>query len=373
MAAGALLDATPLASAHALRGIGAAVRGWLAGFSALPPEARPRLLLRDGQTPPPGFETAAVPWPSWRLYRLPDPWPRLAVERHLARERAVGEVFHAVQPALTPPTERVAVFCHDVIPLRYERAYLGGPLRAPERREYRRYLARLVGADMILTPSRATADDLVRLAGADSGRIRVVPHGVPPAAAPEGEAPAGPYVLFAGGLEPHKNAWCVIEAAARLRGPTRLVMAGPWSRRGAERLRRRAEAVGAAERTVLLGFVSPGRMETLRRNAVAAVVPSWAEGFGFPVVEAMAAGCPVLAADVPALREAGGEAALYLSPGAAVEWADAIDRLAEDPGGRAEMAAAGRAHAGSLSWTAAAESLLDAYAAVARGAVAARG
>ena len=358
----ALLDVTPLSSAHALRGIGAAVNGWLAGFLALAPDARPRVLVRDGQTPPGGFEADSVAWPHWRRYRLPDPWPVLAVERRVAAMRVAGEVFQAVQPALDPARRRRRRLLPRPRPARFPRAYLGGAARAPERAAYHRYLGRLAKATLVVTPSQATADDVVALAGVDPTRLRVVPHGVPAASPAEGEVPAAPYVLFAGGLEPHKNAWCALEAAAQLRGRARLVMTGPWSRRGAERLSRRARAIAAADRVVLLGFVPPGRMTALRRGASATLVPSWAEGFGLPVVEAMAAGCPVIAADVPSLREAGGDAAVYLPPGDAAAWARTIDALADDDAERARLAAAGAAHVAGGGWEAAARALSEVWA-----------
>jgi glycosyltransferase involved in cell wall biosynthesis len=281
--------------------------------------------------------------------------------------RREGEVFQAVQPALTPVGERVVVFCHDLIPARYPRWYLEGATRVGERAVYERHLARMARADLIVTPSRATADDVVAMLDVDEERLRVVPHGVPPAAPAEGDAPAGPFALFAGGLEPHKNSWTAIEAAARLRGPARLVMTGTWSKRGALRVRARAAAVAAEDRIVTLGFVTPGRMSAIRAAATVALVPSWAEGFGFPVVEAMAAGCPVLAADVPALREAGGDAARYLPPGDAAAWAAAIDELTEDASARAEMARAGRGRADELDWGAAARSIRSVWDEVAAG------
>jgi glycosyltransferase involved in cell wall biosynthesis len=366
MAAEALLDVTPLSTAHGLRGIGAAVRGWLAGFAAMPEAERPHLLVRDGQRPPDGFVAETIAWPRWSAYRVPDPWPFLAVERRVQALRRPGEVFQAVQPDLTPVGEHVVAFCHDLIPARYPRWYLEGATRVGQRAVYERHLDRLVRAQMIVTPSRATAHDLTELLDVDPERIRVVPHGVPEAPPPEGDAPGGPYALFTGGLEPHKNSWTVIEAAARLRGPARLVMTGTWSKRGALRVRARAAAVVAEDRIVPLGFVSAPRMSAIRRAALVSVVPSWAEGFGFPVVEAMAAGCPVLAADIPALREAGGDAARFLPPGDAAAWAAAIDELTEDEGAREEMARAGRARVDELGWDRSAAGLRAVWDEVAR-------
>lgn len=354
----ALLDATPLAGAHSARGIGAAVRGLVGGLAELPADERPALLVRAGQSVPDGFEARPVRWPRWPLYRLPDPWPWTVGER-AARRAAAGGVFHAQQPALVPRGLTV-VTCFDLIPACFPE-YLAGAGRAPEALAYRRFLRRLAQARLVLAPSRETAGDLARLAGVDPGRIRVVPLAAPVPAAPVGAPPEGPYVLFTGAIEPHKNAPLAIEAIARAAPPVRLLMAGPWSARRAERLHALAGRVGAADRIAWLGLVEAGRLAALRAGAVAVLVPSRKEGFGLPVLEAMQVGVPVLASDTPALREVGGEAARYLSPDDPGAWAAAIDELVSDRPGRAARAALGRARAAEFSWGATARAVVDAY------------
>ena len=348
MPAPVLLDATPLSGDHGLRGIGTAVRGLIAGLAGLPAAERPTLLVRAGEEPPAGFGVRRIRWPRWRWYRLPDPWPELVGERLVAR-MAPG-VVHATQPSLVPAGPAVVVSCYDLIPLCFRRQYLEGAGRAAQARVYRRYLRRLAVARLVLAPSRETADDVERLAGVDPARVRVVPLGVPAAPAPSGPAPEGRYVLFSGGLEPHKNAELAVDAIARAPGGIRLVMCGPWSRRRQERLRRRAAGQRAGERVEWLGFVPAGRLAAARAGALAVVVPSRKEGFGLPVLEAMAAGVPVLAADTPALREVGGDAARYLPTGDPWAWSAAIGRLADDGAARAAMAERGRARAAEFTW-----------------------
>jgi glycosyltransferase involved in cell wall biosynthesis len=360
MPAPALLDATPLASAHATRGIGAAVRGMLEGLAALPAAERPALLVRRGQTVPAGFEGHEVIWPRWPIYRLPDPWPLAIVER-AARRLAADGVFHALQPALVP-TGLTVVTCFDLIPAVFRQEYLAGPGRAPEALAYRHFLRRLAGARLVLVPSAETAGDVERTAGVAAERIRVVPLAAPPAPPGDGSAPDPPYVLYAGAIEPHKNAPLAVEAIARTPPGVRLLMAGPWSPRRAERLRRHADAVGAGDRVDWLGLVSPERLAALREGALAVLVPSRKEGFGLPVLEAMAAGVAVLASDTPALREVGGEAATYLPLGDADAWGRAIAAVAEQDGAeRAERAELGRARAREFSWVRTARALADAY------------
>jgi glycosyltransferase involved in cell wall biosynthesis len=333
----------------------------LSGLAGLPPDDRPRLLVRAGQDPPPGFDAVPVRWPAWPLHRLPDPWPAARGER-AARRAAGGGAFHATQPSLVPPG-RTVVTCFDLIPAAFAPEYLGGAGRLGERAAFGHFLARLRRATLVLVPSGETRDDVIRLAGVDPGRVRTVPLGVPPAAAPEGGAPDGPYVLYAGAVEPHKNARVALEAIAAAAPGVRLVMTGPWSARRAARLRGHAARVGADGRVAWLGYVTAGRLAALREGAAAVLVPSRKEGFGFPVLEAMAAGVPVLASATPALREVGGDAvAAYLPAADADAWAAAISRLAAAPAEeRARLAEAGRRRAAEFTWARTAAGIADAH------------
>ena len=360
MPAPALLDATPLASAHATRGIGAAVRGMLEGLRSLPESERPALLVRRGQTAPVGFEALEVRWPRWPVYRLPDPWP-IALGERAARALAGGRVFHAVQPALVP-RGRTVVSCFDLIPACFRGDYLAGIGRAPEALAYRHFLRRLAGARLVVVPSDETASDVVRIARVPPERIRVVPLATPSAPPPDGPPPSGRYVLYAGAIEPHKNAPLALEAIAQAEPGIRLVMAGPWSPRRTERLRRHADAVGARERVDWLGLVGGARLAALRAGAMAVLVPSRKEGFGLPVLEAMAAGVAVLASDTPALREVGADAATYLPLDDPSAWGRAISALAhEGPAARETRASRGRTRAREFSWERTAHALVDAY------------
>jgi glycosyltransferase involved in cell wall biosynthesis len=360
-----LLDATPLSDGHSARGIGTVVRGMIDALGARPPDERPALLVRRGQRAPAGFAARKVAWPRWPLHRVPDPWPAAIGER-AARRLAAGGVFHAVQPGLVP-AGRTVVTCHDLIPACFAEEYLSGPGRAGQALAYRRFLRRLRQARLVLTPSAETAGDVAALGGADPARVRVVPWGAPEPAAPEGPPLEGRYVLYSGAIEPHKNATTAVEAIARAASGVELAMAGPWSSRRAQRLMGHAGRVGATGRVAWLGLLSDGRLAAVRAGAVAVLVPSRKEGFGLPVLEAMAAGVPVLASDTPALREVGGEAATYLPAGEAGAWAEAISAAADaTPAEREERARAGRERAAGFTWERTAEGLLAAYREAAR-------
>lgn len=365
MAATPLLDATPLATDHSVRGIGAAVGGMLDGFRALPAAERPALVLTHAQAAPAGFRHARVRWPHWPLsrLRLPDPWPAAIGERRLRRGAGTA-VIHATQPALIPAGPTVAT-CYDLIPAAFADEYLAGPGRAAEAAAHRRHLARLRSATLVVAISHETAGDLARLGGVDRGRIRVVPLAAPTPVAPDGPPLGGDYVLYSGSLEPHKNVPLLLDAVAALpdaKPRVRLVLTGAWSPRRLERLKAHARSVGAAGRVDWLGWVDAGRLTAIRAGALAVAVPSRKEGFGLPVLEAMAAGVPVLASDTPAMNEVGGEAARHLAVDDAQAWADAITRLADDEAERRRLIDAGRGRAQAFTWRATAEALRDIYA-----------
>lgn len=352
-----LLDATPLAEGHSRRGIGTTVAGLLSGLRALPPDQRPALLARRGQGVPEGFRVRRVSWRSAGLPRIPDVGPRRAGVR--AARRREERVFHATRHELIPDGPGVVATCHDLIPAVFPSQYLSGPGRIAERAAYRHFLRRLRRAELIVVPSQETADDVAERLDVHRSRLRVVPHGTPPSALPEGERPDGPYLLYTGALDPHKNAGLAIDVLAALPGEVRLVMTGPWAPRRLVSLRRRAEAMGVAGRIEWRGWQPAGALTTLRAGATAVLIPSRKEGFGLPVLEAMQAGTPVIAADVPALRETGGDAATYCDLGLVGEWARAVEGLLDDPSRAAAAAAAGRRRAAEFTWERTAQALRD--------------
>jgi glycosyltransferase involved in cell wall biosynthesis len=359
VSASVLLDATPLASAHALRGIGAAVSGLLSGLSAIGAADRVTLLAREDQQIPPGFVAQRVRWRQWRSYRVPDPWPRLRGER-IVRRRA-QPLFHATQSTLVPAGGGVVVTVYDLIPALYWREYLGGPARALMRAAYTRYLNRVAAADRVIAISHDTAADVERLLDVPQERIRVVPLAAPPEAAPRGPTPHGPYLLYVGALEHHKNADMALRALAAGPPELRLVAAGAWSDRRLRHLKRTARRLGVAQRVSWLGHVDAGRLAALRRDALAVLVPSLKEGFGLPVLEGMRAGTAVVASDIEVLREVGGEAALYAPPLDADAWGAHLARLLEDEPWRAGLGRTGAHRAGTFSWEQTARLTVAAY------------
>jgi glycosyltransferase involved in cell wall biosynthesis len=201
----------------------------------------------------------------------------------------------------------------------------------------------------VLTVSERTKRDLVGRYGLSPERVVVTPNGVDPAFGPEGPSSdlhSGPYALAVGAIQPRKNQHAAL-AAAREAGLA-LVVAGPVKdERVAEELR-----AGGAR---LAGYVPRDRLAGLYRGAACVVQASHHEGFGLPVVEAMASGTPVVVVPDPALIEVADEAAVVVEEG---QLADGIRRAVAE---RDRLRAAGLARARAFSWEAAAEATVRAY------------
>ena len=166
----------------------------------------------------------------------------------------------------------------------------------------------------------------------------------------------GPYLLYVGLLGASKNLPFLVEAFGRTDGGTKLVLAGKPGD-GYVELREALDRSPRREDVVLLDEVPDDRLDALYREAVALVHPSTYEGFGFTPLEAMARDTPVLASDIPALREVAGDAAALLPLERADEWAAAMARIAVDSGWREELRAAGRTRVARYSWDETARSL----------------
>ncbi len=200
-------------------------------------------------------------------------------------------------------------------------------------------------ADALLAVSERTRADAIELYGLPPDKITVTLHGVDAVFAPGAGAPGG-YLLFVGAVQARKDPLAAARAARDVGLP--LVVAGPEKDSSLARELRRE---GADVR----GFVDTPALVELYRGAEALVLPSRYEGFGLPVVEAMACGTPVVVADEPTLREVAGDAAVYARPG---ELADAI-RLALDD--RERLVRAGLDRARLFSWDETARRTADVY------------
>ncbi len=259
-----------------------------------------------------------------------------------------------VPPGLPVPT--VATF-YDATPFRFH--------SPPER--WRRWRARLatrslVRATAIHAISRHAAHELRQVTATPEEKVSVIHLGVDPSFAPASVSERPSHLLFVGGTDPHKNLDVLLDVLPELRARVSLplVVAGPVSREA----RFRRSEVASLVRVV----TQPGDADlaTLYRRALALLVPSRNEGFGLPALEAMACGCPVIAARAGALPEVCGDAAVLVDPGDRVAWIEAVAALASDPGRRAALVEAGLARAATFTWRRTAAALLDLYRCLAR-------
>jgi glycosyltransferase involved in cell wall biosynthesis len=227
-------------------------------------------------------------------------------------------------------------------------------------------------SDRVIAVSRSTRDDVVEHLGVPSDRVDVVPQGLgvtrrtAPMAEPDLRASLGlgerPIVLSVSAKRPHKNLLALIEALSLLPAGERPALVVPGYRTWHEdELRERARSLGVESHVHLLEWVSPEELEGLYAAAAAFVFPSLYEGFGLPVLEAMARGVPVACSDRSSLPEVAGDAALLFDPGSPRAIADAIGALLGDPALAARLRAAGEAQAARFTWEDTARGVLASY------------
>jgi len=209
-----------------------------------------------------------------------------------------------------------------------------------------------------ITLSTFSKERMKAVLGLPEERITVIPLAARPLPAPPAEwarveAPPERYILHVGTLEPRKNLHCLLEAYARLperfRRRVKLILAGGkgWGEMDFWLSLSRHRAAGEV---LAAGEVSDTQLSGLLRCALALAMPSWYEGFGLPVLEAMSVGVPVLCSNAEALGEVAGGAALVLDPRDPGAWAEAIRRVAEDDKLRARLSLLGKARASEFSW-----------------------
>ena len=297
-------------------------------------------------------------------------WTLIGLPRTASRARV--NVIHA--PAYTAPFWAgvpVVLTIHDV-------SYETHPEWYPYRRDWlRRYFYRRSAraAARVLTVSAFSASEIMAAYGIPAARITVTPLGVHHGTFGAGDPdialdlPANvtePFLLHVGDLHERRNLPLVLDAVLEARrhfgaaAAMSLVLAGV-DRGVSEGLCAMAAEAGSPEAVVALGPVSEERVHALYRGATALVYPSLYEGFGLPLIEAMASGTPVLASHEASMPEVLGGAGLLLDPRDVSAWRDAIIRVVNDESLRSDLRARGLARAATYTWQRTARLTLDVY------------
>jgi len=234
-------------------------------------------------------------------------------------------------------------------------------------------------ADTIIAVSQQTKRDLVALYHTPADKIQVVYEGIDPAFAPgapqmvahiqhqyspgaDGGA-SRPYLLMVGTLEPRKNHATAMQALARLKAasfPHRLLIVGGqgWL---FEPIQKMVADLNLNDDVSFAGYVSAADLPALYAGAACVLQPSLYEGFGFPVLEAMACGAPVVCSDTSSLPEVAGDAALQVMPTDAEAWAAAIGRVLTEPGLADVMRTKGLVQAAKFRWDRCAQETVAIY------------
>ena len=254
---------------------------------------------------------------------------------------------------------RVAITVHDMIPETRPSDWHG---RNPHPRK--RELA--LSADLVFCVSRTTADLLNEVYGKIPGMVVTAPHGVDNAifrqrTTPQPKALGRPYVLYVGSRSRYKNFGVLLEALSMLRKGglgLGLVLAGGGVLRIAER-RNIARVLSSHE--FLHCFPSDLQLASLYNGAAAFCFPSLQEGFGLPILEAMACGCPAVISDIPVFHEVGGDAAEYFEPCVPESLAHKMSMVLEDSERRKRLQVSGLQRAETFTWQNTAKLVCQAY------------
>jgi glycosyltransferase involved in cell wall biosynthesis len=304
--------------------------------------------------------------------------------RTLARLRGRFDVYHVVDHSYAHlvhglPAERTLVTCHDLDAFRSVLEPGDERRSVPYRALARRILSGLRRAAHVACDSDATRSALVDLAGFSRSRLSVIANGTDAATYPEGNAAAdveaarllGPKrrveLLHVGSTIPRKRIDVLLDVFAgvrRIRPDVRLTrVGGPFT---AEQ-RVRARELGVADAIHVLPFVDRATLAAVYRRSALALLTSDREGFGLPIVEALASGTPMVVSDIPVLREVGGPAVTYCPVAEIDAWVAAVGRLLDERDGDGDGDAwearrsQGRVRAADFSWSAYTSMVVDIY------------
>jgi glycosyltransferase involved in cell wall biosynthesis len=274
-------------------------------------------------------------------------WTQLALPK-LYRQLAANLIFSPLPEAPLGSACRSIVTLHDLIPLRFNDRF--SPLTV-----YHRYYIPQVlrSAQHILCNSTATARDAIDLLGIPAAKLTPIPLAYNAEFFRFLDLPTRNYFLYVGRHHPYKNVQRLIVAFATLPEHCRwsqLWIAGPIDRRYTPQLMEQSRELGVADRVKFIGYIEDSQLAELLNQAIALVFPSLWEGFGIPILEAMACGTPVITSNLSALPEVAGDAALFVDPYHTQDITAAMTAVLMDATARSQLRRASLARAGEFSW-----------------------
>ncbi|HEX3775573.1 MAG TPA: glycosyltransferase family 1 protein [Polyangiaceae bacterium] len=291
-------------------------------------------------------------------------------------QKSGARLLHLPDPPGTPMDRRLprVVTCHDLIPLVLAHDYLA-PLPGARALQRARDTARYCSALRVIAISESTKRDLVKYLGLAEDRVDVVYSGVDherfSAIAADGESErvrarlgfANPFLLCLGASDARKNLPLLVRAFAQsgVAEDVKLVFAGPISPRKRARLELAIGESGVRDSVHILGYIEDALLVALFRHCLAYVFPSSYEGFGLPILEAMASGAPTLTSTLSALGEIAGDAALTIPTIDEETLAGGIQRIVADAALRASLRELGLLHAKTFTWQRCAEQTVACY------------
>jgi O-antigen biosynthesis alpha-1,2-mannosyltransferase len=259
------------------------------------------------------------------------------------------DLFHALNQRVDAPARRTIATFHDLFVMTGD--YSTPDFRARFTQQARRAAER---SDAIIAVSEFTASQVNQLLDVERSRIHVIPHGVHSRPAPTATT-RDKLILFVGAIQKRKNIARLVKAFEQVPGGWRLALAGATDGYGASEELRAVEDSSRRADIDVLGYVSPAELAALYARASIFAFPSLDEGFGIPVLEAMAQGVPVVASRGSALPEATGDAAVLVDSLNVDEIGAALARMADDPELRARLTARGMERIKVFSWESAVE------------------
>jgi glycosyltransferase involved in cell wall biosynthesis len=273
-------------------------------------------------------------------------WTQVQLPRIYQKLRS-SLIFSPIPEAPLGTACRSVVMVHDFIPRRFPQRW------SPLSPYHRHYIPQVVKqAEHVICNSIATAEDVVQFCQVSPQKVTPILLGYDSERFKFLNLPTQNYFLYLGRLDPYKNVQRLIAAFASLphRDDFELWLSGPPDPRYVPMLLAQAEALGIRDRLKILGYVPYADLPKLMNGAIALVFPSLWEGFGLPVLEAMACGTPVITSNLSSLPEVAGDAAILVNPYEVGEIATAMHSLATDSRLWNQLRQSGLSRAAQFSW-----------------------